>query len=120
VSLALVGPTDEPNESPERLRLVSSEPIESEQAQYEKEDRYYDSVGRPRKLAAGAMKAIMREYRSGKFTAKQLAERYGVSVGLIGTIVYHTPRGTGLRPAPPQMRPVVVQNAEEEDPNHDG
>jgi hypothetical protein len=112
VSLALVGPIDEPNESPERLRLVTDEPnrIESEQAQHETVDRYYDSVGRPRKLAAGAMAAIMREYRKGNFTTKQLAERYGVSVSLILTIVYHTPRGSGKRPAPERQRPVVVRN----------
>ena len=105
-------PNDEshPNERP---KLVSSqpEPVESEQAQHEPVERYYDSVGRPRKLALGAMQAIMREYKSGKFTAKQLAERYGVSVGLIGTICYHTPKRAPLkRPAPPQKRLVVVPN----------
>jgi hypothetical protein len=84
--------------------------IESEQAQHETEHRYFDSVGRPRKLAAGAMSAIMREYKKGNFTTRQLAERYGVSVSLILTIVYHTPRGTGKRPAPERMRPVVVPN----------
>ena len=110
MSLALVGPNDEPNEHPERLRLVSSEPIESEQAQHEPIDRYYDAVGRPRKLAAGAMAAIQREFRKGKFTTKQLAERYGVSVSLILTICYHTPRGNGQRPAPERQRPVVVRN----------
>jgi hypothetical protein len=77
-------------------------PIESEQAQHEPEERFFDAVGRPRKLAAGAMTAIMREYKKGKFTTKQLAERYGVSVSLILTIVYHTPKGQPVkRPAPP-------------------
>lgn len=101
------------NARPERPRLVTEQPerIESEQAVHEPVDRYYDAVGRPRKLAAGAMQAIMREYRSGKFTAKQLAERYGVSVGLIGTICYHTPKRAPLRrPAPSDKRLVVVQN----------
>jgi hypothetical protein len=84
--------------------------IESPQAIHDPEPRYFDSVGRPRKLAAGAMAAIMREYRKGKFTTKQLAERYGVSVSLILTIVYHTPRGNGKRPEPQAKRPVVVQH----------
>jgi hypothetical protein len=113
VTLAFVESNDSQNERPERPTLVSNEPdrIESEQAQHEPVDRYYDAVGRPRKLAAGAMQAIMREYRSGKFTAKQLAERYGVSVGLIGTICYHTPkRALQRRPAPAEKRLVVVPN----------
>lgn len=80
--------------------------IESEQAEYEAEERFYDSVGRPRKLAAGAMSAIMREYKKGNRTTRELAERYGVSVSLILTIVYHTPRGSGIRPAPQQTRQV--------------
>lgn len=91
------------------------ERIESEQAQHEPEERFYDSVGRPRKLAAGAMTAIMREYRKGKFTTKQLAERYGVSVSLILTIVYHTPKGQPVkRPAPHQQRQVTYLNADAE------
>jgi hypothetical protein len=112
VTLALVEPNDNHAPRSERLKLVTDEPnrIESEQAQHETEHRYFDSVGRPRKLAAGAMTAIMREYRKGKFTTKQLAERYGVSVSLILTIVYHTPRGDGKRPAPERQRPVVVPN----------
>jgi hypothetical protein len=89
--------------------------IESEQAQHEPEERFYDSVGRPRKLAAGAMTAIMREYKKGKFTTKQLAERYGVSVSLILTIVYHTPKGSPLkRPAPADQRQVTYINADAE------
>jgi hypothetical protein len=57
------------------------------------------------------MTAIMREYKSGKWTAKQLAERYGVSVGLIGTICYHTPKRAPVRrPAPAEKRLVVVPN----------
>jgi hypothetical protein len=92
------------------------EPIESEQAQHEPEERFFDSVGRPRKLAAGAMTAIMREYRKGKFTTKQLAERYGVSVSLILTIVYHTPKGQPVkRPAPHQQRQVTYLNADAEE-----
>lgn len=90
-------------------------PIESEQAQHEPEERFYDAVGRPRKLAAGAMTAIMREYKKGKFTTKQLAERYGVSVSLILTIVYHTPKGSPLkRPAPADTRQVTYINADAE------
>lgn len=91
-------------------------PIESEQAEHEPEERFYDSVGRPRKLAAGAMTAIMREYKKGKFTTKQLAERYGVSVSLILTIVYHTPKGEPVkRPAPHQQRQVTYLNADAEE-----
>jgi transposase len=113
VTLELVEQFDEQPPTPKGLRLVTNdrpEPIESEQAQHETEHRYFDSVGRPRKLAAGAMQAIMREYRKGNFTTRQLAERYGVSVSLILTIVYHTPRGSGKRPAPERQRPVVVPN----------
>lgn len=113
MTLASLAPQYGPEVHPERLRLVASnEPgrIESEQGQHETEHRYFDAVGRPRKLAAGAMAAIMREYRSGKFTTKQLAERYGVSVSLILTVCYHTPKGPGKRPAPARMRPVVVPN----------
>lgn len=88
----------------------AGEAIESEQAQHEKEERFYDSVGRPRKLARGAMTAIMREYEHGTFTTRELAERYGVSVSLILTIVYHVPRGTPKRPLPADLRPVVYIN----------
>lgn len=84
--------------------------IESEQGEHEPAERFYDSVGRPRKLAAGAMSAIMREYKTGRWTTRDLAERYGVSVSLILTIVYHTPRGSGIRPAPHQTRQVEVPN----------
>ena len=83
---------------------------ESEQAQHEPEERFYDSVGRPRKLAAGAMTAIIREYRKGNKTTRQLAERYGVSPALILTIVYHTPRGPGKRPKPAQYQEVNYPN----------
>jgi len=110
VTLELVERFEDEQPTPKGLRLVSDNPerIESEQAQHETEHRYFDAVGRPRKLAAGAMQAIMREYRKGNFTTKQLAERYGVSVSLVLTIVYHTPRGSGKRPAPERQRPVVV------------
>lgn len=79
--------------------------IESEQAQHEAEERFYDAVGRPRKLAAGAMSAIMREFQKGAGT-RELAERYGVSVSLILTICYHTPKGNGKRPEPADKRQV--------------
>jgi hypothetical protein len=94
---------------------VTAQPVahESEQAQHETEPRYYDSVGRPRKLARGAMTAIMREYSKGKYSTKELAERYGVSVSLILTIVYHTPKGAPVkRPAPPQTRQVTYIHAQ--------
>lgn len=84
--------------------------IESEQGQHEKEERYYDSVGRPRKLARGAMTAIMREFEHGTYTTRELAERYGVSVTTILSICYHIPRGTPKRPLPPDLKPVVYIN----------
>jgi hypothetical protein len=70
-------------------------------------DRYYDSVGRPRKLASGAMTAMQREFQHGTPT-KELASRYGVSVSLVLTICYHTPKGlTRKRPVPQRLRPVI-------------
>lgn len=69
-------------------------------------DRYFDSVGRPRKLAAGAMKAIQREFEAG-VSSTELAERYGVSTNLILTICYFTPKGSPLRRPPmPELKPV--------------
>lgn len=99
-------------ETEEQQNERAGEAIESEQAQKEKEERFYDSVGRPRKLAAGAMSAIMREYKKGNFTTRQLAERYGVSVSLILTIVYHTPRGSGRRPKPDEQRQIKIISQE--------
>lgn len=52
---------------------------------------YTDYVGRPRKLSAGAIRAVTKDYYNGVAT-KDLAERYGVSRSLILTICYHTPR----------------------------
>jgi hypothetical protein len=70
-------------------------------------DRYYDSVGRPRKLASGAMTAMQREFQHGVPT-RELASRYGVSVSLVLTICYHTPKGQpNKRPAPELLRPVI-------------
>jgi hypothetical protein len=80
----------------------------SEQGHHQPEQRYFDAVGRPRKLAQGAMTAIQREFRKGTGT-RELAERWGVSVSLILTICYHTPKGTGKRPKPEDKRPVVIQ-----------
>jgi hypothetical protein len=81
--------------------------IESEQGQHEAEEYFFDAVGRRRKLAAGAMKAIMREFEHGVPT-RELAERYGVSTHLILTICYHTPKGAPLRrPEPPEKRQVT-------------
>lgn len=69
-------------------------------------DRYFDSVGRPRKLAAGAMKAIQREFEAG-VSSTELAERYGVSTNLILTICYFVPKGSPLkRPEMPDLKPV--------------
>lgn len=84
----------------------AGEAIESEQGEHVPEERFYDAVGRPRKLAAGAMTAIMREFEKGVPT-KELAERYGVSPTLILVICYHTPKGRGTRPAMPDKKPVT-------------
>lgn len=73
--------------------------------------RYFDSVGRPRKLAAGAMEAIQREFERGGVTTRELGERYGISPSLVLTICYFTPKGPSggrKRPAPERLRPVVV------------
>jgi hypothetical protein len=78
------------------------------EAIHEQEGRYFDSVGRPRKLAMGAMKAIQREFESGESTTRELATRYGVSTTLILQVCYFTPKGKPkTRPEPEQMRPVV-------------
>lgn len=88
----------------------SGSAIESEQAQHEPHEYFYDAVGRRRKLAAGAMSAIQREFEKG-VPARELAERYGVSSGLVLTICYFTPKGSPLkRPAPPEKRQVVIPN----------
>lgn len=81
----------------------------------EADGRYYDSVGRPRKLAMGAMKAIQREFESGESTTRQLAERYGVSTTLILQVCYFTPKGKPReRPAMPDLKPVVyTENPDE-------
>jgi hypothetical protein len=82
----------------------------SEQAQHEAQERFYDSVGRPRKLAAGAMSAMQREYKKGIGT-KELAERYGVSRSLVLTIVYFTPKGQPKQQAKPARHSNVIQFA---------
>lgn len=82
--------------------------IESEQAQHEPEEYYFDAVGRRRKLASGAMRAIQREFERGTPT-RDLAERYGVSTNLILTICYHNRKGAPRqRPAPAEKRQVVI------------
>jgi hypothetical protein len=70
--------------------------------------KYYDAVGRPRKLASGAMTAMQREFRYGVPT-RELASRYGVSVSLVLTICYFTPKKQTQRsrPAQPRLRPVI-------------
>lgn len=78
--------------------------VEAEAEQHE--HRYFDAVGRPRKLAAGAMRAMQREFEAG-IPSRELAERYGVSISLVLTICYHTPKGAPLRrPDMPDQKPV--------------
>ena len=70
--------------------------------------RYFDAVGRPRKLAAGAMAAIQREFEHG-IPTRELAQRYGVSTSLILQVCYFTPKGAApKRPRPLEKRPVVM------------
>jgi hypothetical protein len=87
---------------------------ESQQAQHVQEGRYIDPLsGRPRKLAAGAMTAIQREFSQGVPT-RELAFRYGCSTSLILQVVYFTPKGTPpQRPRPLDQRPVVMPDNEE-------
>jgi hypothetical protein len=70
--------------------------------------RYYDAVGRPRKLASGAMSAMQREFQYGTPT-RELASRYGVSVSLVLTICYFIPKKQAQRsrPVQPRLRPVI-------------
>jgi hypothetical protein len=56
---------------------------------------FLDAVGRRRKLSAGSILAIQREFKAGAKTA-DLAESYGVSTSLIRTITYNTPRDSDL------------------------
>jgi hypothetical protein len=53
--------------------------------------KHWDSVGRPRKLSAGAMTRVMDRFAKGD-TVKELAQSFGVSQALIRTITYHTVR----------------------------
>jgi hypothetical protein len=57
--------------------------------------KHWDSVGRPRKLSAGAMKRVMARYAEGD-TVRELALSFGVSESLIRTVTYHTPRNKDL------------------------
>jgi hypothetical protein len=76
---------------------------------HEQDGRYFDAVGRPRKFAMGAMKAIQREFSEGTATTRELSERYGCSISLILTICYMTPKGAPrTRPAPAEKRQVVI------------
>lgn len=56
---------------------------------------WLDSVGRRRKLSAGAMKSICAAYADGEKTS-DLAAAYGVSTALIRTVTYHTARKADL------------------------
>jgi hypothetical protein len=78
--------------------------------------RYIDPLsGRPRKLAAGAMSAIQREFATGVPT-RELASRYGVSTSLILQVCYFTPKGTPpKRPRPLEQRPVVMPDSNDND-----
>lgn len=89
--------------------IRAGERIESQQKQLEHVSRYIDpSSGRPRKLAAGAMQAIQREFEYGVPT-RELAQRYGVSPSLVLTICYFVHKGQPpTRPRPLDKRPVVM------------
>lgn len=53
------------------------------------------NVGRRRKLSPRTMSLICQDFYNGE-TISELAETWGVSVSLIRTIVYHTPRKSDL------------------------
>lgn len=57
---------------------------------------FLDAVGRRRKLSAGAMQDIRMSYYNGE-TTRELAKQYNVSVSLILTVVYNTPRERDLK-----------------------
>jgi len=65
------------------------------QKQYEAGDFYVDSVGRRRKLSAGAMKDIRRMFYEG-VSCVEIAEEYRVSPALIRTVCYNTARKRDL------------------------
>ena len=56
---------------------------------------HVDSIGRRRKLNAAAMARIRREFYHG-MPATQLAKEWGVSVSLIRSVCYNTPRKADL------------------------
>jgi hypothetical protein len=60
-----------------------------------KQDFYYDAVGRRRKLSAGAMKDIQRQYADG-IPSADLAAQYQVSRTTITNVVYNTIRKTDI------------------------
>jgi uncharacterized protein (UPF0248 family) len=60
-----------------------------------KQDFYYDAVGRRRKLSAGAMKDIQRQYADG-IPSADLAAQYSVSRTTITNVVYSTIRKTDI------------------------
>jgi hypothetical protein len=101
-------------ETPKTSHARAGSRIESEQAQHETEGRYIDPLsGRPRKLAAGAMSAIQREFETGTPT-RELAFRYGVSTSLILQVCYFTHKGTPpKRPRPLDQRPVVMPSEDD-------
>ena len=95
---------------------IQHERAGAELEQAEQDGRYYDSVGRPRKLAMGAMKAIQREFESGESTTRELATRYGVSTTLILQVCYFTPKGKPReRPKPEDQRPVVYTESPDDE-----
>lgn len=109
--MVLIEPEKTETEIPSaQVHERSGAALESEQAQHEAQEFFYDAVGRRRKLAAGAMSAMQREFQKG-IPTRELAERYGVSISLVLTICYHTPKGQPRqRPKPLDKRPVVIPN----------
>lgn len=56
---------------------------------------YLDSVGRRRKISHGAMLSICESFAAG-VSVRDLAQEHRVSVSLIRTITYNTPRNSDL------------------------
>lgn len=75
---------------------------------------YLDAVGRRRKLSAGAMLAIQREYADGR-SAADLAAVYGVSTSTIRAVCYMTTRKADISRIEPGVHHVKPHNDDTDD-----
>lgn len=58
-------------------------------------DYYFDAVGRRRKLSESTMNQIRKAYANGATTG-ELAQAYGITKTLVGTVCYNTARKADL------------------------